>query len=117
VTAANVGCTALLHAISRAKPLIYCFGHIHEAYRASAITWTDDETKIGANAIEDQPSTTQVYPTSSKRSLRFGNGLWWLNAATMGLLVEPTNSACVVELDLPPGKRDIGTSYSSVRQK
>jgi hypothetical protein len=23
----------------------------------------------------------------------------------MGLLVEPTNSACVVELDLPPGKR------------
>ena len=39
------------------------------------------------------------------------------NAATMDLLVEPTNSACVVELDLPPGKRDIGTSYSSVRQK
>jgi hypothetical protein len=76
VTAANVGCTALLHAISRAKPLLYRSGHIHEAYRARAITWTDDETKIGANAIEDQPSTTQVYARSSKRSLRFGSELW-----------------------------------------
>jgi hypothetical protein len=78
VTAANIGCTALLHAVSRAKPLFYCFGHIHEAYRAREITRTDEETEIGANAIDDQPSTTQVYPRSSKRSLSFGNELWWL---------------------------------------
>ncbi|KAK0127617.1 hypothetical protein ONS96_007144 [Cadophora gregata f. sp. sojae] len=38
----NVGCEALLRAVSRARPLLYCFGHIHEAYGAHIVKWKDD---------------------------------------------------------------------------
>jgi hypothetical protein len=34
----------------------YCFGHIHEAYGATVVTWKDNE-KIGADAIENQTTT------------------------------------------------------------
>jgi len=35
----NVGCPALLEATARVKPKLHCFGHIHEGYGASTVTW------------------------------------------------------------------------------
>jgi len=35
----NVGCPALLEATARVKPKLHCFGHIHEGYGATTVTW------------------------------------------------------------------------------
>ncbi|TGO43614.1 hypothetical protein BOTNAR_1716g00010 [Botryotinia narcissicola] len=37
----NLGCENTLHAVQRAKPLMHCFGHIHEGYGANIIVWED----------------------------------------------------------------------------
>jgi Icc-related predicted phosphoesterase len=38
----NLGCPNLLHAVSRTKPLMHCFGHIHEGHGANIVIWTPD---------------------------------------------------------------------------
>ena len=35
----RAGCSYLFEAIARAKPLIHCFGHIHEGWGAKIVTW------------------------------------------------------------------------------
>jgi Icc-related predicted phosphoesterase len=35
----NMGCENLLRAARRARPRLYCFGHIHEGYGSKLITW------------------------------------------------------------------------------
>ncbi|THW88758.1 Metallo-dependent phosphatase [Aureobasidium pullulans] len=37
----NVGCDHLLAALNRAKPLLHCFGHIHEGHGARTISWDE----------------------------------------------------------------------------
>jgi hypothetical protein len=34
----SVGCESLLRAVSRARPKMYCFGHIHKAYGLNLVT-------------------------------------------------------------------------------
>lgn len=36
------GCPQLLHAVSRTRPLMYCFGYIHEGDSARMVTWRLD---------------------------------------------------------------------------
>ncbi|CAD0081501.1 unnamed protein product [Aureobasidium vineae] len=39
----RVGCSDLFGAIAKARPLMHCFGHIHEAWGAKKVTWQDTE--------------------------------------------------------------------------
>ncbi|THZ83999.1 Metallo-dependent phosphatase [Aureobasidium pullulans] len=39
----RAGCRMLFTAIARARPLMHCFGHIHEAWGAKKVTWRGDE--------------------------------------------------------------------------
>ncbi|KAI5205026.1 Metallo-dependent phosphatase [Aureobasidium subglaciale] len=39
----RAGCPMLFSAIAKARPLMHCFGHIHEAWGAKSITWRGDE--------------------------------------------------------------------------
>jgi predicted phosphodiesterase len=98
---ANVGCHALLRAVSRARPLLHCFGHIHEAYGATIVTWKDDKEKIGADAIEDLSPQPNVYPDSSNWPIKFGKETLMVNAAIMDLNYDPRNSPWLVDLELP----------------
>jgi len=98
---ANVGCRALMRAASRARPLLYCFGHIHEAYGAEVVTWKDDKSQIGTDAIESKLSTPNTYPQPNKVPVVFGQESLMVNAAIMNLNYKPTNSPWLVELDLP----------------
>ena len=102
---ANVGCRALLRATSRARPLLYCFGHIHEAYGAQVVTWKDNKTKIGADAIESQTPTPNAYPGPSNWPIESGKETLMVNAAIMNLEYEPTNAPWLVELELQRLKR------------
>ncbi|KAE8444920.1 hypothetical protein EG329_014047 [Mollisiaceae sp. DMI_Dod_QoI] len=98
---ARVGCRALIHAVSRARPLLYCFGHIHEAHGAELVTWKDDTTQPGKEAIERQDSMPNAYPRPTAHPIRFGKETLMVNAAIMSLQYRPTNSPWLVELDLP----------------
>ncbi|KAG9741506.1 Metallo-dependent phosphatase, partial [Aureobasidium melanogenum] len=40
----NVGCEHTLNALRRTKPMLHCFGHIHEGYGAQTVTWNDKTT-------------------------------------------------------------------------
>lgn len=42
----RAGCPQLFRAIAEAKPLLHCFGHIHEGWGSKLVTWRDD---IGDN--------------------------------------------------------------------
>ncbi|KAI4592018.1 hypothetical protein KJ359_011965 [Pestalotiopsis sp. 9143b] len=42
----RAGCPQLFGAIARAKPLLHCFGHIHEGWGSKLVTWRDN---IGEN--------------------------------------------------------------------
>ncbi|KAH8780527.1 Metallo-dependent phosphatase-like protein [Hyaloscypha sp. PMI_1271] len=97
----TVGCENLLRAVSRARPRLYCFGHIHEAYGAKVITWKDDTTLIGAEAIEGQTPQPNIYPDSSKWPINFGKETLMVNAAIMNLQYRPTNAPWLVDLELP----------------
>jgi hypothetical protein len=39
----HVGCQHLLRAARRCKPVLHCFGHIHEAWGAQKVKWKGDE--------------------------------------------------------------------------
>jgi Icc-related predicted phosphoesterase len=97
----TVGCESLLRAVSRARPRLYCFGHIHEAYGAKVITWKDDKEVIGADAIESQGPAANAYPDSSNWPIKFGKETLMVNAAIMNLSYRPTNSPWLVDLELP----------------
>ncbi|KAK8041111.1 hypothetical protein PG994_014118 [Apiospora phragmitis] len=38
----RAGCPLLFGAVARARPLIHCFGHIHEAWGCKLVKWKDD---------------------------------------------------------------------------
>lgn len=40
----NVGCEHTLNALRRTRPMLHCFGHIHEGYGAQTIIWDDKDT-------------------------------------------------------------------------
>jgi len=97
----NVGCESLIRAVSRAKLLLHCFGHIHEAYGAKFIEWKDDKTLIGPAAVEREVKIPNIYPSVSNRQIDFGEETLMINASIMNLQYQPTNSPWVVDLLLP----------------
>ena len=44
----NVGCDILLQAIHRVKPLMHCFGHIHESSGVEIIDWKKNKKNVPA---------------------------------------------------------------------
>jgi len=102
-TGANVGCENLLRAVSRARPRLHCFGHIHEAHGAKMITWEEDRGIFGWEAIERQGDEKNVYPEVSKQEVEFGRQTLMVNAAIMDLSYRPRNAPWLIDLDLPKG--------------
>ncbi|PQE33863.1 hypothetical protein CJF32_00010888 [Rutstroemia sp. NJR-2017a WRK4] len=69
----HAGCENMLHAIKRAKPLMHCFGHIHEGYGAKMVKWDEDR----CDEIHND------YPRASGGSVTPGRETLFLNAAIM----------------------------------
>jgi len=118
---AECGCDNLMRAVARAKPLLYCFGHIHEGYGASLVTWKDS-SEPGPGSIEEMTETIQTYPEASQESdimlgkdvlvnpypavmqrqeIRVGKDTLMVNSAIMTVRNQPENTPWVVDLDLP----------------
>lgn len=98
----HAGCASLLRAAARAKPRMYCFGHIHEGHGINLVTWkTGEKAYAEANPVEHQNSTSNMYPDINKVHVRFGHETLMVNASIMNLSYRPGNAPWLIELDLP----------------
>ena len=90
----HVGCENLLRAVGRAKPLVHCFGHIHEGYGARKVSWEE----AGMRQRRVPPNT---YPEPNSIPLEFGEETLMINAATLDGMGKPVNAPWLLDLDLP----------------
>ncbi|KAJ5654508.1 hypothetical protein N7490_001511 [Penicillium lividum] len=105
----HVGCTHLLRAAERARPRIYLFGHIHEAWGAVRGTWdtfADGGVKqepIIQKEEEMLENRGAFYDMSESggKPLGFGKETLFVNASICTLSYRPENAPWVVDLDLP----------------
>ncbi|KAH0268106.1 Metallo-dependent phosphatase, partial [Aureobasidium melanogenum] len=116
----NVGCPHLLKAMTRAKPLVHCFGHIHEGWGAETVTWNDvsvteketmeqfkgqgwkkhvkevERVKVAEKEVKEQRAVLL-----DGTGVRKGEQTVMINAAIMDVGYSPVNAPFVVDLDLP----------------
>ena len=50
----HVGCPHLLRALVRARPLVHCFGHIHEGWGAERIQWNGDADSVACRKLSTE---------------------------------------------------------------
>ncbi|KAL8939625.1 MAG: hypothetical protein Q9216_003267 [Gyalolechia sp. 2 TL-2023] len=105
----EVGCEHLLRAVTRCRPRIHCFGHIHEGWGAKRMNWvegTSVELPVeGRKVLNDRCVHVDVSEDSEK-PLRFGDETLFVNAAIMDVRNEPVNAPWRVDLDLPAMARE-----------
>jgi predicted phosphodiesterase len=105
----NVGCEHLLRAVARARPLLHCFGHIHEGHGAQLVNW---ETQSSAGIIQDRSKELQdrgAYLDVSSESedpLRVGEETLFVNASVVTKSYRPLNAPWLVDMDLPSAADD-----------
>nr|OQO17875.1 hypothetical protein B0A51_15694 [Rachicladosporium sp. CCFEE 5018] len=122
----SVGCPHLLRACMRARPLIHCFGHIHEGYGVKRVTWPLDADEVASRKMSIQDWSEQTEAWSQRQiepiglaqdcgatehalfvNLREGNALHrgketvMINAAVMNKDLDPVNAPWVLDIDLP----------------
>lgn len=104
----HVGCENVLRAIRRVKPLMHCFGHIHEGNGIEIIDWkkpdTDKPSPQKNEAVhryfEEHP-TTNPYPQPLVWKDGHGARTLAVNAAIMTGGNQPNNAPWLISLDLP----------------
>jgi hypothetical protein len=87
----SMGCDNLLRAADRARPRLYCFGHIHEGYGAKLITWESGKEDSKANS----------YPEGHTVPISFGKETLMVNAAIRDGKNEAVNAPWLIDLELP----------------
>jgi hypothetical protein len=109
-----VGCEHLLRAARRCKPLLHCFGHIHEAWGAKRVTWNpsteldelwmDHVAGIEAVPVDEAQMVERmaafIDASSSGRPIEFSKETLMVNASIMNLRYLPTQGPWLVDLDL-----------------
>jgi Icc-related predicted phosphoesterase len=101
----NLGCSNLLRAVSRARPLMHCFGHIHEGHGANIVTWMPDgSVKDPSSATPLETEQINQYPYANEWSIKSGMQTLMVNAAIMmntAKGMQPNYKPFIVALGLP----------------
>jgi Icc-related predicted phosphoesterase len=80
----NLGCPNLLRAVGRARPLLHCFGHIHEGHGANIVIWMPDgRVKDPASATPLKTERINEYPYPNEWPIQSGKQTLMVNAAIM----------------------------------
>ena len=104
----NVGCENLLRAIRRVKPMMHCFGHIHEGYGVEIVDWKKMANRKSApprkneaihRFFEEDP-VDNPYPNPFDWRDSRGEKTLAVNAAIM-TDDEPEQAPWLVSLNLP----------------
>ena len=113
-----VGCDHLLRAARRSRPLLHCFGHIHEGWGAARKDWEGgrlDELDVDLDQARENRCVHFDFSSKNERSdgvgqeatatkhppLKWGEETLFINAAIMDVNYNPTNAPWLVDLDLP----------------
>ena len=104
----NVGCDNLLRAIQRVKPLMHCFGHIHESSGIEIIDWKQNARKVPSlwknediqKYVEEDP-VENPYPQPFAWKGNIEDQTLAINAAIMTEENRPDNAPWLICLDLP----------------
>lgn len=128
------GCPHLLRAVMRAKPLIHCFGHIHEGWGAEIVDWSSEADEASTSAMStaewkahgwkagvkgDRDIATIAFDhdklkedhaafldiSNGAKCLIKGEQTAMVNAAIMDPRYRPSNAPIIVDVDLPKGPR------------
>ncbi|MCJ1436329.1 hypothetical protein MMC27_005707 [Xylographa pallens] len=104
----NVGCDSLLRAIRRAKPVMHCFGHIHECNGIEVIEWQKlaarNPSRSDVDAIQKYSKWRPIenpYPQPFVWKHGHGERTLAVNAAIMTVEYKPENAPWLISLDLP----------------
>lgn len=109
------GCPGLLSAVTRAKPLLHVFGHIHEGWGAVHATWERRRDKLDywktwrlerwvdyEDEHDDGDEKASSLDSTRDKVLRRGRNTLFLNAAVSGHKFDSeSRPPWVVDLDLP----------------
>lgn len=80
----NLGCPNLLRDVSRTRPLMHCFGHIHEGHGANLVTWKPDgSVKDPSSATPLETEQINEYPYANEWFVKPGQQTLMVNAAIM----------------------------------
>jgi len=95
----SVGCENLLQALRRVKPIMHCFGHIHEGSGIEIIDWrehsNDEVLPPDGNTVKNQylkDTIDNPYPEPV---------VWNSGHQDQTLENSPDNSPWLISLDLP----------------
>lgn len=101
----NLGCPNLLRAVSRTRPLMHCFGHVHEGHGANIVTWKPDgSVKDPSSATPLETEQINEYPYVNEWNVKRGAQTLMVNAAIMmntARGMKPNYKPFVVSLNLP----------------
>lgn len=90
----HVGCISLMKALERARPKMFCCGHIHEAYGAEVARW-------GEKGISKAREVECQWPGLNSETIEDGKESLMVNASIMNVRYQPTNKPWYIELGLP----------------
>ncbi|TVY73337.1 Metallophosphoesterase MPPED2 [Lachnellula suecica] len=100
----HLGCRHLLQAVSRVKPLMHCFGHIHEGHAAHLVTWQDGKVKDPSSATPMETEQINEYPYANNWPITSGTETLMVNAAIMRNTskgMRPDYKPFIINLNLP----------------
>jgi len=100
----SVGCENLLQALRRVKPMLHCFGHIHEGNGIEKIDWREqDGDQVPGFEGELAPThfAENPYPNPFVCNAGHRDQTLAVNAAIMTAENSPDNSPWLISLDLP----------------
>ncbi|CZS93844.1 probable metallophosphoesterase domain-containing protein 2 [Rhynchosporium agropyri] len=101
----NLGCLNLLRALGRVRPLMHCFGHIHEGHGANIVTWkSDGSVKNPSSATPLETEQVNEFPYTNEWPIKAGQQTLMVNAAIMmntAKGMKPNHKPFIVQLDLP----------------
>ncbi|KAL8819778.1 MAG: hypothetical protein Q9191_007656 [Dirinaria sp. TL-2023a] len=93
----NAGCDNILQAIRRVKPMMHCFGHIHEGNGIKVVDWK----RATGEAFGEGNAIQNPYPDPFVWKDGHGDRTLAVNAAIMTADNKPENAPWLISLDLP----------------
>ena len=100
----NVGCEHLLNAVSRCKPRLHAFGHIHESWGAMRMDWDgnwQESLKVKHEMTVREGAVSIDISNDGDMPLEWGKQTLFVNAAIMNILYNPKNAPWLIDIDLP----------------
>ncbi|KAL9113346.1 MAG: hypothetical protein Q9227_002387 [Pyrenula ochraceoflavens] len=112
----RLGCENLLRATRRVRPLMHCFGHIHNGYGAEIVDWEEEgqgqqeeegdsndsgSSNNGSSSSSSRSSIPSTYPEAIQCAPEPGRQTLAINAAIKNEANQFTNTPWLVDLTVP----------------